>query len=61
MSSHGGLGELSRITQNVVKLSAVFHDHGNPFESADEDEIYNLLTQAVIMNETDTSDILSRD
>ncbi len=39
------------ITQNAVKLSAVFHEHGNPFESADEDEIYNLLTKEV-MNET---------
>ena len=37
-----------------------FREHGNPFESADEDEIYNLLTQAV-MNETDTNDILQRD
>ena len=53
-------GKLSRITQNAVKLSAVFHEHGNPFESADEDEIYNLLTQAV-MNETDSNDILRRD
>ena len=53
-------GKLSRITQNAVKLSAVFHEHGNPFESADEDEIYNLLTQAV-MNETDSNNILRRD
>uniref|UniRef100_UPI00358EE172 collagen alpha-1(V) chain n=1 Tax=Myxine glutinosa TaxID=7769 RepID=UPI00358EE172 len=53
-------GKLTRIIQNAVKLSAVFHEHGNPFESADEGEIYNLLTKAV-MNETATNDILRRD
>lgn len=53
-------GKLSRVTQNAVKLSAVFHHHGNPFESADEDEIYNLLTKSV-MNETVANDILRRD
>jgi len=52
-------GKLSRVTQNAVKLSAVFNQHGNPFESA-EDEMYNLLTKAV-MNETATNDILHRD
>ena len=45
------VGKLFRVTQNAVKLSAVFHYHGNPFESADEDEIYYLLTKSV-MNET---------
>ena len=58
MNSQGG--KLSCVTQNAVKLCAVFHQHGNPFESADEDEIYNLLTKAV-MNETVTNDILRRD
>jgi len=58
MNSQGG--KLSCVTQNAVKLSAVFHQHGNPFESADEDEIYNLLTKAV-MNETVTNDILRHD
>ena len=53
-------GKLSRVAQNAVKLSAVFHQHGNPSESADEDEIYNLLTKSV-MNETVTNDILRRD
>ena len=53
-------GKLSRVTQNAIKLSAVFHHHGNPFESADEDEIYNLLTKSV-MNETVANDILRRD
>ena len=31
-------GKLSRVTQNAAELSAVFHQHGNPFESTDEDE-----------------------
>ena len=53
-------GKLSRITKNAVKLSAVFQDHGNPFESVDEDDMFNLLTKAVI-NETNTNDILRRD
>ena len=53
-------GKLSRITKNAVKLSAVFQDHGNPFESTDEDDLFNLLTKAVI-NETNTNDILRRD
>ncbi|KAK6182328.1 hypothetical protein SNE40_010039 [Patella caerulea] len=53
-------GKLSRVTQNAVNLSAVFHQHGNPFEPADEDEIYNLLTKSV-MNETVVNDILRRD
>ena len=53
-------GKLTRVTQNAVKLSAVFHEHGNPFESSDEDEIYNLLTKAV-MTETATNDIIQRD
>jgi len=53
-------GKLSRVTQNAVKLSAVFYRHGNMFESADEDEIYNLLTKSV-MNETVTNDILHCD
>ena len=52
--------KLTRVTQNAVKLSAVFHEHGNPFESLDEDEIYNLLTKAV-MTETATNDIIQRD
>jgi len=54
------VGKLFRVTQNAVKLSAVFHYHGNPFESADEDEIYYLLTKSV-MNETVANDILRRD
>ena len=53
-------GKLSRVTQNAVKLSAVFRQHGNPFESVYEDEIYNLLTKLVI-NETVTNDIVHRD
>ncbi len=53
-------GKLSRVTQNAVKLSAVFHEHGNPFESTDEDGIYNLLTKEV-MAETATKDIIQRD
>ena len=53
-------GKLSRVTQNAVKLSAVFHEHGNPFESTDEDEIYNLLTKEV-MTETATKDIIQCD
>ena len=52
--------KLSRITQNAVKLSAVFHEHGNPFESNDKDEIYNLLTKAV-MTKTSSNDISKRD
>ena len=51
---------LYRVTKNAVKLSAVFHEHGNPFESTDKDEIYNLLTKAV-MTETATNDIIQRD
>ena len=54
------VGKLTRVTQNAAKLSAVFHKHGNPFESLDEDEIYNLLTKAV-MTETATNDIIQRD
>ena len=53
-------GKLSRVTQNAVKLSAVFHEDGYPFESTDEDEIYNLLTKEV-MTETATKDIIQRD
>ena len=53
-------GKLSRVTQNAAKLSAVFHQHGNPFESTDEDEIYNLLTKAV-MDQPVTNDIIHRD
>ena len=53
-------GGLSRMSQNAVKLSAVFLQHGNPFNSAEDDELYNLLTKAV-MNETATNDILLRD
>ena len=58
MSLQGG--KLTRVTQNAVKLTAVFHEHGNPFESSDEDEKYNLLTKAV-MTETATNDIIQRD
>ena len=32
-------GKLSRITKNAVKLSAVFQVHGNPFESADDNDV----------------------
>jgi len=57
---HNTGGKLSRVTQNTAKLSAVFHQHGNPFESGDEDEIYNLLTKSV-KNESVNNDDLCRD
>ena len=53
-------GKLSRLTKNAIRLSAVFHQHGNPFESDTEDELYNLLTKSM-MNEKATNDILCRD
>ena len=53
-------GKLSRITQNAVKLWGVFHEHGNPFKSNDEDEIYKLITKAV-MTKTPANDIIKRD
>jgi len=53
-------GKFSCVTQNAAKHSAVFHQHGNPFKSGDDNEIYNLLTKSV-MNESVTNDILCRD
>jgi len=53
-------GKLSRLRQNAIKLCSVFYEHGNPFESTDEDEVYNLLTKAV-MTQTATNDIIHRD
>ena len=35
----------SRVKQNAVELSAVFHWHGNPFELTDGIEIGNLYSQ----------------
>ena len=52
--------KVSQITKNAVKLSAVFHEHGNPFESPDEDKIYNLLTKAG-MTKTSANDSMRRD
>ena len=53
-------GKLSRVTQNAAELSAVFHQHGNPFQSTDEDELYNPLTK-VVMTEPVTNDIIHHD
>ena len=52
-------GKLSRITQNAAKLSAVLDEHGNPFQSNAEDEIYNL-TKAVMIK-TSANDIVKSD
>ena len=47
--------------KNARKLTDVFHEHGDPFMTPeDEDEIYNLLTQEV-MNKKVSKDILERD
>ena len=54
-------GKLSRMMKNAQKLTYVFHEHGDPFMTPeDEDEIYNLLTKEVI-NEKVSKDILERD
>ena len=54
-------GKLSRMMTNARKLPDVFHEHGDPFMTPeDEDEIYNLLTKEV-MNEKVSKDILERD
>ena len=52
-------GKLSRLTNNATKLTVVFVKHGNPF-TADEDDMYDLLTREV-MNEKVTKYILDRD
>ena len=49
-------GKLSRITKNATKFTGVFVEERNPF-TADEDDMYNLLTREV-MNEKVTKDIL---
>ena len=54
-------GKLSRMMNNARKLTDVFHEHGDPFMTPeDEDEIYNLLTKEV-MDEKVSKDILERD
>ena len=52
-------GKLSRQAVNALKLSHVFIEHGNPFESTD-DELVNLLSKSV-MSDAVTNDILQRD
>ena len=52
--------KLSRVAENAVKLCHVFQEHGDPFCSAEENELVNMLTQSV-MNDAVTNDILQRD
>ena len=52
--------KLSRISENAVKLTRVFHDHGNPFNATETNDLVNLLTQSV-MRDAVTNDILQRD
>ena len=53
-------GKFSRQAENALKLCRVFHEHGNPFESLDEDELTNLLGKP-IASDSMTHDILQRD
>ena len=58
---HKMTGEkLSQVGENDVKLCHVFQEHGDPFHSAGEHELINMLTQSV-MSEAVTNDILQRD
>ena len=51
--------ELSWESQSAVKTDFSFHHYRSQFESANEDEIYNLLTKA-IMNENDSNGMLRK-
>ena len=52
--------KLLQVGENDVKLCHVFQEHGDPFHSAGEHELINMLTQSV-MSEAVTNAILQRD
>ena len=52
-------GKILHFTQNIIKLSAIFHQHGKPFKSNDKDEIHSLLTKSSsAMNKAVINEIL---
>ena len=55
-------GKLSRLGKNALKLCHVFQEHGDPFHSAGEHELINMLAQSVMSETvTVTNGILQRD
>ena len=41
------VGKSSLVSENPVKLCHIFQEHGDPFLSAGEHKLINMLTQSV--------------